>query len=201
MTFGITPDASGDRVRLHRMRRDAGAQRRRGTRRVSRAALRREAAARARARVSRRRALRLELGHVRVHGGRDPRRVRAPRARRARRGAPVAQALAARANRAMLEIDAALFAAVPDISIDYAIMEKAAEAGEVAVVRGAFDWSDVGSWQAVAALTDRRRRRQSRPGRARGDRHARHVRARRRTASSPRSASRISSSSTRPTPC
>jgi mannose-1-phosphate guanylyltransferase / mannose-6-phosphate isomerase len=53
----------------------------------------------------------------------------------------------------MLEIDAALFAAVPDISIDYAIMERAAEAGEVAVVRGAFDWSDVGSWQAVAALT------------------------------------------------
>ena len=53
----------------------------------------------------------------------------------------------------MLEIDAALFAAVPDISIDYAIMEPAAEAGEVAVVRGAFDWSDVGSWQAVAALS------------------------------------------------
>src|SRR6476469_3091011 len=53
----------------------------------------------------------------------------------------------------MLEIDAALFAAVPDISIDYAIMEPAAAAGEVAVVRGNFDWSDVGSWQAVAALT------------------------------------------------
>jgi mannose-1-phosphate guanylyltransferase len=53
----------------------------------------------------------------------------------------------------MLEIDAALFAAVPDISIDYAIMEPAAEAGEVTVVRGAFDWSDVGSWQAVAALS------------------------------------------------
>ena len=52
----------------------------------------------------------------------------------------------------MLEIDPAHFAAVPDISIDYAIMERAAEAGEVAVVRGAFDWSDIGSWQAVAAL-------------------------------------------------
>ena len=66
---------------------------------------------------------------------------------------PVAQALADRGNVPMLEVDAALFAAVPDISIDYAIMERAAESGEVAVVRGAFDWSDVGSWQAVAALT------------------------------------------------
>ncbi|HET9047050.1 MAG TPA: mannose-1-phosphate guanylyltransferase/mannose-6-phosphate isomerase [Casimicrobiaceae bacterium] len=54
----------------------------------------------------------------------------------------------------MLEIDPSLFAAVPDISIDYAVMEPAATAGEVAVVRGAFDWSDVGSWQAVAALTE-----------------------------------------------
>jgi len=66
---------------------------------------------------------------------------------------PVAQSLADLGTSPMLEIDAALFAAVPDISIDYAIMERAAEAGEVAVVRGAFDWSDVGSWQAVAALT------------------------------------------------
>ncbi|MEP7083266.1 MAG: mannose-1-phosphate guanylyltransferase/mannose-6-phosphate isomerase [Betaproteobacteria bacterium] len=65
---------------------------------------------------------------------------------------PVSQALAV-ADATMLEIDAALFAAVPDISIDYAIMERAAQAGEVAVVRGAFDWSDVGSWQAVAALS------------------------------------------------
>jgi mannose-1-phosphate guanylyltransferase len=53
---------------------------------------------------------------------------------------------------AILEIDAALFAAVPDISIDYAVMEKAAAAGEVAVVRGTFDWSDIGSWQAVSEL-------------------------------------------------
>ncbi|MEP6943671.1 MAG: mannose-1-phosphate guanylyltransferase/mannose-6-phosphate isomerase [Betaproteobacteria bacterium] len=51
----------------------------------------------------------------------------------------------------MLEIDPALFAAVPDISIDYAVMEKA---GNAAVVRGGFDWSDVGSWQAVSALCE-----------------------------------------------
>jgi mannose-1-phosphate guanylyltransferase/mannose-6-phosphate isomerase len=60
-------------------------------------------------------------------------------------------ALRASAGATMLEIDPALFAAVPDISIDYAVMEKA---GNVAVVRGDFDWSDVGSWQAIAALTD-----------------------------------------------
>src|SRR2546423_8106925 len=67
---------------------------------------------------------------------------------------PIINALADTASTGMLEIDAAQFAAVPDISIDYAVMESAAAAGEVAVVRGTFDWSDVGSWQAVAALTE-----------------------------------------------
>ena len=66
---------------------------------------------------------------------------------------PIAQALAGKIGGPMLEIDATLFAAVPDISLDYAVMEKAAAAGEVAVVRGVFDWSDIGSWQAVAELT------------------------------------------------
>ncbi len=61
------------------------------------------------------------------------------------------KALRAQADVAMLEIDPALFSGVPDISIDYAVMEKA---GNVAVVRGAFDWSDVGSWQAISALTE-----------------------------------------------
>ncbi len=67
---------------------------------------------------------------------------------------PIANALREQAGAPMLEIDAAQFAAVPDISIDYAVMEAAAAAGEVAVVRGTFDWSDVGSWQAVAALIE-----------------------------------------------
>jgi mannose-1-phosphate guanylyltransferase/mannose-6-phosphate isomerase len=67
---------------------------------------------------------------------------------------PVADALDPNAAGGMREIDAALFAAVPDISIDYAVMEPAAAAGEVAVVRATFDWSDVGSWQAMAELTD-----------------------------------------------
>jgi mannose-1-phosphate guanylyltransferase len=66
---------------------------------------------------------------------------------------PVWNAIHAKGNGAMLEIDAALFAAVPDISIDYAVMEKAAgHAPGVAVVRGRFDWSDVGSWQAISDL-------------------------------------------------
>ena len=43
--------------------------------------------------------------------------------------------------------DAASFAELPDISIDYAVMEKAAN---VAVIPCAFGWSDIGSWKAVA---------------------------------------------------
>jgi mannose-1-phosphate guanylyltransferase len=43
--------------------------------------------------------------------------------------------------------DAASFGELPDISIDYAVMEKAAN---VAVIPCAFGWSDIGSWKAVA---------------------------------------------------
>jgi mannose-1-phosphate guanylyltransferase len=50
---------------------------------------------------------------------------------------------------AMLEIDPALFASAPDVSFDVAVMERATQ---VAVVRGDFDWSDVGSWRAMANL-------------------------------------------------
>ena len=64
------------------------------------------------------------------------------------------QPLAAQAGEPMLEIDAASFAAAPDLSLDYAVMEKAATDGQVAVIRGTFDWSDVGSWQAVSELSD-----------------------------------------------
>lgn len=41
---------------------------------------------------------------------------------------------------------------MPSISIDYALMEKAPN---VATIRGDFDWSDVGSWSAVARLAGR----------------------------------------------
>lgn len=39
------------------------------------------------------------------------------------------------------------FAALENISIDYALMEKAAN---IAVISGDFDWSDIGAWKAVA---------------------------------------------------
>jgi mannose-1-phosphate guanylyltransferase len=42
-----------------------------------------------------------------------------------------------------------LYESMPSISIDFALMEKAAR---VATLRGEFGWSDVGSWSAVAAL-------------------------------------------------
>ncbi|MEO5699078.1 MAG: mannose-1-phosphate guanylyltransferase/mannose-6-phosphate isomerase [Casimicrobiaceae bacterium] len=67
---------------------------------------------------------------------------------------PVWTAIADRTTNGMLEIDASLFAAVPDISIDYAVMEPAAASGAVAVVRGNFDWSDVGSWLAISDLME-----------------------------------------------
>jgi mannose-1-phosphate guanylyltransferase/mannose-6-phosphate isomerase len=43
-----------------------------------------------------------------------------------------------------------LFDRLPDISIDYAVMEKSSR---VAVIPASFAWSDVGSWTAVSALT------------------------------------------------
>lgn len=49
----------------------------------------------------------------------------------------------------MLEIPAELFSAVPDISIDYAVMERSES---VAMVPSDFGWSDIGSWSAVQAL-------------------------------------------------
>ncbi|MFJ7565812.1 mannose-1-phosphate guanylyltransferase/mannose-6-phosphate isomerase [Herminiimonas sp. NPDC097707] len=46
-------------------------------------------------------------------------------------------------------LDATGFALAPDISIDYAVMERA---DKVAVVPVSFDWSDIGSWSALAEL-------------------------------------------------
>jgi mannose-1-phosphate guanylyltransferase len=55
----------------------------------------------------------------------------------------------AQAGAAMIECDPASFAAQPDISIDYALMEKA---DNVAVVPCAIGWSDIGSWNALSEL-------------------------------------------------
>lgn len=49
----------------------------------------------------------------------------------------------------MAEIPADDFAKVPDISIDYAVMERSSK---VAVVSSQFGWSDIGSWNAVSDL-------------------------------------------------
>ena len=48
---------------------------------------------------------------------------------------------------AKITLDADAFAQCPDISIDYAVMEKA---GNVVVLETRFGWSDIGSWKAVA---------------------------------------------------
>jgi mannose-1-phosphate guanylyltransferase len=46
----------------------------------------------------------------------------------------------------IVEINAETFGMLPDISVDYAVMEKALN---VAVIRASFDWSDIGSWDAI----------------------------------------------------
>jgi mannose-1-phosphate guanylyltransferase len=51
-----------------------------------------------------------------------------------------------------LAVDADSFAKVPDISIDYALMERSAR---VATVPCDIGWSDIGSWNAVSELTAR----------------------------------------------
>lgn len=47
------------------------------------------------------------------------------------------------------ELHGESFAALPDISIDYAVMEYSEK---VAVVPATFDWSDIGSWNALSQL-------------------------------------------------
>ncbi|MGC3028694.1 mannose-1-phosphate guanylyltransferase/mannose-6-phosphate isomerase [Burkholderia sp. DN3021] len=51
----------------------------------------------------------------------------------------------------MLEIPAESFEKMPDISIDYAVMERSSN---VAVVPSSFGWSDIGSWGAVRDLVE-----------------------------------------------
>jgi mannose-1-phosphate guanylyltransferase / mannose-6-phosphate isomerase len=52
-------------------------------------------------------------------------------------------------NVQMTEIPPEPFRIVPDVSIDYAVMEKS---DRVAVVPGNFGWSDIGSWNAIRNL-------------------------------------------------
>lgn len=55
----------------------------------------------------------------------------------------------ARTHESPVEYDKDTFLAQPDISIDYAVMERARRR---AVVAAGFDWSDVGSWKAVSEI-------------------------------------------------
>ena len=55
------------------------------------------------------------------------------------------------ADRTTVELDRDSFSQVPAISIDYAVMEKAADIG---FVPAAFDWSDIGSWTAISDLVE-----------------------------------------------
>jgi mannose-1-phosphate guanylyltransferase/mannose-6-phosphate isomerase len=48
-----------------------------------------------------------------------------------------------------IEFERQAFLAMPDISLDYAVMERATNR---AVVPATFDWSDIGSWKAVSEL-------------------------------------------------
>jgi mannose-1-phosphate guanylyltransferase/mannose-6-phosphate isomerase len=52
----------------------------------------------------------------------------------------------AREDLGFVRLDASAYGAAPQISIDYALMEKTTRA---AVVEGRFRWSDIGSWDAV----------------------------------------------------
>jgi mannose-1-phosphate guanylyltransferase/mannose-6-phosphate isomerase len=51
-----------------------------------------------------------------------------------------------------VHLSEALFSRIPDISVDYAVMERS---DCVAVMPATFAWSDVGSWKAVSELTQR----------------------------------------------
>ncbi|HEX7915449.1 mannose-1-phosphate guanylyltransferase/mannose-6-phosphate isomerase [Rudaea sp.] len=55
----------------------------------------------------------------------------------------------ARTHESPVEYDKDKFLAQPDISVDYAVMERAPRR---AVVAAGFDWSDVGSWKAVSEI-------------------------------------------------
>ena len=49
-----------------------------------------------------------------------------------------------------IDLDATTFCQIPSISIDYALIEKS---DQLAVVPCNFDWSDIGTWEAVSQLT------------------------------------------------
>ncbi|MCA8407162.1 mannose-1-phosphate guanylyltransferase/mannose-6-phosphate isomerase [Burkholderia cenocepacia] len=66
----------------------------------------------------------------------------------------IEQAVAqARRDEDFIRLDAQAFAPCPDISIDYAVMEKTSRAAMV--VASGMGWSDIGSWSALADITEK----------------------------------------------
>ncbi|PPE67325.1 mannose-1-phosphate guanylyltransferase/mannose-6-phosphate isomerase [Caldimonas caldifontis] len=53
------------------------------------------------------------------------------------------------AKGAMIDLPAEPFGQLPDISVDYAVMERS---DRVSVVPGRFGWNDIGSWNAISSL-------------------------------------------------
>ena len=133
--LGVPPDAPRDRLRLRRGR--TGDARRRASSRSP--GPRRRASSRPRGRHS------LERGHLRLPA------VAVSRRGAARGGELVAGVEAVRAHAARQ----ADYEALPDISIDYAVMEKIAGVRAVPLRAG---WSDVGTWRAVRELQGAERR-------------------------------------------
>jgi mannose-1-phosphate guanylyltransferase len=56
------------------------------------------------------------------------------------------QAMQPRADLGLIEIPGKFFKEVPDLSIDYAVMERS---DKIAVIPCAFGWNDIGSWNAI----------------------------------------------------
>jgi mannose-1-phosphate guanylyltransferase / mannose-6-phosphate isomerase len=56
----------------------------------------------------------------------------------------------AKCNGEQIELDPKSFSALPDISVDYAVMERH---DNVVVVEASFPWNDIGSWNALAEMT------------------------------------------------
>ncbi|MDN7586454.1 mannose-1-phosphate guanylyltransferase/mannose-6-phosphate isomerase [Burkholderia seminalis] len=59
---------------------------------------------------------------------------------------------AAQLDRDFVRLDADAFSASPNISIDYAVMERTARAAVIAA--GDLGWNDIGSWSALADITE-----------------------------------------------
>ena len=168
VTFGITPDRARDRLRLSRTGRGSG--RLRGPA-AGAEALRREARRGAGGRDGRRRHLPVERRHLPVLGAARSsppsapmRPTSSPRCRpRSTRRQP---------DLGFLRLAPDPWAEAEDISIDYAVMEKA---DNLSVVPFAAGWSDLGGWDAVWRESAPRRPRGRDLGAGHGARLRRHA--------------------------